>query len=612
VTTLYVDLETYSTVDLRASNVYRYSEDPSFLILMAAWSVDDGPIQVAIGEDAIRRIPHLQEEGIRRVAHNAQFERICLSRLFGYPTGQYWSPADWHDTMAVAAEKGYPQKLEYLARSLGGEEKDEAGTRLINLFCRPNRKGTRNLPGDFPEEWERFVAYCAQDVRTLADVDGMLGDFPTETERQVYLADQRVNDLGIEIDIELAAFAEEAAADNRMVQEIEISSLTGVDNPGSGPQMLVWLRAQRLDIGNMQKETIEKFLLGDLSPTVRRVLEIRQELALVAAKKYTAALGHVSSDGRLRGQFRFFGAHTGRWSGRGVQLHNLPRAQMADPTSEQVAILDLKLGLGADAPTLKALVRPMLTGPFTVVDYSSIEARVIAWLAGEEWALQAFRDRRDIYVETAERMSTPTNPLTRSQGKVAVLALGYNGGVGSLQAMGADGSPEDLQMLVDQWRRTNPAIVNFWATMDNAFRLGGPVGPHITVEKDGLDRLLRLPSGRAIVYHGCEWKWDTNKWGSRQRSASFLDPSRQGARAWTYGGRLAENVTQAVARDVLAEAMVRLHGGGYDIVGHVHDEILVEANATAAVKALMVDAPAWATGLPIDGEGFVCDRYRKG
>ena len=550
--TLHIDIETYSPTDLTTSGVYRYSEDPGFLVLMAAWSFNKGPVQVAIGEREVRKIPGFGDSWVRHIAHNAPFERVCLSRLQGFPTGDYWSPLDWHDTQAVAGELGYPQKLSELARALGGEQKDEAGTRLINLFCKPNRHGKRNLPEDFPDEWAQFVEYCRQDVVTLISVDEKLGDFPTETERRVWEADQRINDLGIDVDLELARAAVLAAEDNRMAQEVEISRLTGISNPGSGPQMLAWLKSSGLAVSNLQAATIETLLQGTLTPVQRTVLELRQELALVAAKKYQAALNATSEDGRLRGSFRFFGAHTGRWSGSGVQLHNLPKAAITKPDpatgkerwdrwGEAASILDLKMGLGADAHTLKALVRPLFTGPFTVVDYSSIEARVIAWLAGEQWALDAFTARRDIYVETAKRMSTPGNELTRAQGKVAVLALGYNGGVGSLRTMGAEGTDEALQMLVDQWRRANPAIVELWRTMGDAFRLGGDVGEHVSVERDGKDRLVRLPSGRAIVYHGVQWEWVDTTYGGRRQQASFIDPKKRGLRVRTYGGRLIEN-----------------------------------------------------------------------
>ena len=604
---LRIDLETFSRTDLRAAGVYRYSEDPSFLVLMAAWSVDGGPTAVAVGEDEIKQIPGMRDPDYIKVAHNAMFDRVCLSRMLGLPTGTYLDPVEWDDTMARAGAHGYPQSLKEVAIALGGEKKDEAGTRLINVFCKPARDGHRVLPEEKPEDWEAFVGYCAQDVNTLVDVDDRLPPL-TETERQIWISDQRINDHGMAIDLEMAHAAVLAAEDNRMVQELEISSLTGVSNPGSQPQMLKWLKQSGLELSNLRAETIEKLLSGDLDPLQRRVLELRQELALVASKKFTAAVDSVSDDDRLRGGFRFFGAHTGRWTGRGVQPHNLPRASLDSEADTLAAILDLKMGMGSEAATLKALVRALFTGPFTVVDYSAIEARVIAWLADEQWALKAFAAGRDIYTETANRMGG----LSRAQGKVAVLALGYNGGVGSLRAMRAEGSDGALQILVNQWRTANPSIVKFWNTMGEAFRLGGPVGAHIRVERDGDTRLVWLPSGRAIRYHSCQWNWVDTQYGPR-RETSFVDPKAYGGtRARTYGGRLSENVTQAIARDIMAESLVRLHAAGYDLAGHVHDEILVEGGTVEEVRKIMNVSPAWAEGMPIDCAGFQCARYRKG
>lgn len=632
--TLHIDLETYCDLDIRKVSAYAYVSHPSFLILMAAWSVNRGPVEIYTDEDQIiNDIPGLWDPRVRKVAHNAAFERLCFSRvawdlLEKEPYSEFLPPEHWHDTMAVAGERGYPQKLEQLAVALGGEKKDTAGTRLINLFSKPNtvKRGLpprRVMPHEKPEEWESFKAYCVQDVVTLIDVDDRLGDFPTETERRVYHVDQQINDHGVAIDVEMAAAAEAAAAVNAAEATAEITQIAGIENPGSVVQMRGWLESVGAGLPNLQAETIEKALAGTkLDPVPRRVLELRQELALVAAKKYTAALLGVSPDGRLRGQFRFFGAHTGRWAGRGVQLHNMPRESLTtvDPATgkkvydfagEAAARLDLALGLGADPVTLKALVRPLLVGPMTVVDYAAIEARVIAWLAGEEWALEAFRAHRDIYVETAERMSTPRKQLTRAQGKVAVLALGYNGGVGSLQAMGADGTEEELKSLVVQWRAANPAITDLWAEMGEAFRAGGAVGDQLRVDVDGADRALVLPSGRAIYYHDVRHKWVDGRYG-RHLEASFADPKAPGLRVRTYGGRLSENATQAVARDILAEALVRLVDNGYQPIGHVHDEILVEGeHPVDAVSAVMCTPPAWADGLPIAGEGFTTARYRK-
>lgn len=622
---LYIDIETYSAVDLRKSNAYRYSADPSFLMLMAAYALDDEPVQLVFGADCLD-IPHLwDEDTVIRVAHNASFERICYSALLHRQHEleplTYLDPAAWHDTQALAGVHGYPQKLGELARALGGEQKDEAGTRLISLFCKPNRQGKRNLPEDYPKEWEDFGRYCVQDVETLRSVDQKLPGWPTQMEQRVYLADQGINDRGIKVDVEMAARAVETAESNAEEQTAEIIQLTGIENPNSGQQMAAWLRDQGVQVPNLQKATVDGLLAGDtLPPLPRRVLEIRQELALVAAKKYTAALDRVNADDRLRGSFHYFGAHTGRWAGRGVQLQNLPSATLGekddpdDVVERKIAagVLDLKMGAGADSNTLKALVRAMFTGPFTVVDYSAIEARVVAWLAGEQWALDAFAQGRDIYVETAQRMSTPGNTLTRKEGKVAVLALGFNGGINSLRVMGADGSDDALKFLVRQWRNANPAIVELWANMQEAFRHGGPVGDLIYVEKDGADRYIRLPSGRAIGYHDLRSRW-VEKWGDRIQQISYADPKNLKGRVDTYGGRLVENITQAVARDVLAEAIVRLDDNGYRVVGHVHDEILVEgAYQVPSIARLMSVSPEWADGLPLNGEGYNCRRYRKG
>lgn len=627
---LYIDIETFSPVPIDAG-VYRYASHPSFRILMAAWAVEDEPVQIAIGEDEIKAIPGLWEPGTK-VAHNAQFERVCFSALRG--SEEFLDPSEWHDTMAIAAESGLPQGLGNLAKRLGVAPKDEAGTRLINLFCVPRKIGSEfraYRPDEKPDDWLDFIFYCMQDVETLREVDRALGGWPTPVEREVWIVDQRINDRGIDVDVELARRAVTAAEENRASQSAEITEMTGVANPGSRDQMMSWLRASGLDMPDLQAATVEAALSGALTDEQRRVLQLRQELALVASKKFQAALDGVSGDGLLRGQFRFYGAHTGRWTGRGVQLQNLPRASLKTDAEADAAIVDLKMGLGADAATLKKLVRPMFLGPMVVVDYAAIEARVVAWLAGEEWALQAFRDGRDIYVETAERMGG----LTRAQGKIAVLALGYNGGIGSLKAMGGastyydprtgrainsgtlaesakDGMPqrlmndEELGGLVRQWRRANRQIVSLWAKLDESFYRGGPAGRLLRVDGTGKDRQLVLPSGRSIHYRQTSFRMDAQG----RRRATFLDV--RGYRVDTYGGRLTENATQAVARDVLAEALVRLEARGYETVAHVHDEILVRGTDLAGVQEVMNEPPAWAEGLPIGGSGFVCDRYRKG
>jgi DNA polymerase len=643
---LHIDIETRSRVDLRKSGVYRYVRCPDFRILMASWSLDGSPIRTALTYDEIWDIPGLWDPGVTKVAHNAAFERVCFSevanRAFGEPhMGFYLPPEQYHDTMAVAAEYGYPQQLEKLAPALGAPPKDSVGTRLINIFCKPNRAGGWNDHTTHPMEWLDFIAYCEQDVDTLAHVDAALGDFPTETERAVYFADQRINDRGIAIDVPLAQEAFRIGQANTAAQKARVTELSGIVNPKSVQQVNAWLEEREWPLANLRAETVEAELLMSevLPPDVREVLEIRQELALAAPAKFASALAsHV--DGRIRGSLRFFGAHTGRWSGRGTQPQNLPRLAFDNPIAESEAILTAMMGGTISSEELKKLVRPLFVGPFTVVDYRAIEAFVIAWLAGEEWVLEAGRDRtRDIYVETADRMGG----LTRAQGKIAVLALGFGGGPGSLRVMaGSDDdivlegelagkhrniapqnsidrnapvnmliklAPDDVlyQLFVNPWRDANPRIVGLWRHLEEALKSGGPAGEHLYVERDGSDRLLRLPSGRAICYRKVGFRRDTEG----RRYLSFRDP--RGMPSKTYGGRLAENATQAVARDLLAEALVRLETRGYPVAAHVHDEILVEGeHDVTAISKIMCELPGWAAGLPVDGEGFVCQRYRKG
>jgi DNA polymerase len=631
---LRIDIETRSRVDLKKSNVYRYVECPDFQILMAAWSLDGSPTRVATSPRGIRGIPGLWDDSVTKVAHNAPFERVCFSRFLGMETGDYLPPEPWHDTAAVAREHGYPASLEAAAKWLGCTPKDSAGSRLIRLFCVPNRDGGFNDATTHPDEWLEFMAYCAQDVDTLAEVDEALGDFPTETERQVYFADQHINDHGFLIDAGMAQQAMQAAEANRLEQETRVRELTGLSNPGSQPQFLKWCKESISPrIPNIQKETVSRLLASDrLTDEQREVLELRQELALVASKKYASALATMCADYRLRGTLNFFGAHTARWSGRGTQVQNLPREAfvMEDPDTgkevwdehaEAAAILDLLMGSGATSLELKKLVRSLFTGPdgLTVVDYAAIEARVIAWWCGEEWALAAFRKGRDIYVETAERMGG----LTRAQGKVAVLALGFAGGVGSLRAMGAEGTDQELQFLVDQWRRANPSIVRSWRLLGDAVAdaQDGPVavGQHVTVTRSGETMRIHLPSGRAITYHGVRWEryrvTDPKTGRPKAKEGWRYDNPKPSppARIGTYGGRLAENVTQAIARDVMAAALVRLLRKGYQPVGHVHDEIIVEGtHPVDEISRIMCVPPKWAQGLPIDGEGFTTKRYRKG
>ena len=621
---VYCDIETRSRVDLKKSNVYRYVECPDFEILLCAYAVEDGPIELLSTPEEIADVmrEYVFDPDTVLWAHNAAFERVCFSAYYGLPVGTYLDPAEWDDTMPLASEQGYPASLDGAAKALGAPEKDSAGSHLIRYFSVPNRKGTFNGPEDSPERWEEFGRYVVQDVDTLREIARRLPAWPPG-ERELFVADQRINDRGIRLDRPLAEAAVDAGEINLIEQELEFIGLTGVDNPNSLPQVLAWFESHGLPLPNLRAETVEATLkeLRSAPENARdevaiRVLELRQDLALVASKKYLSALGSVSSDDRLRGAFRFFGAHTGRWAGRGVQLHNLPRAQLDSEEETEAAIAALHAGDGAGSYTLKALVRALFTGPFVVSDYSAIEARVVAWLAGEQWVLDAFEDGRDIYVETAGRMFDLDEEAARArrhEGKVAVLALGYNGGVGSLRAMGAEGVDSHLQGLVDRWRRTNPAIVEMWKDLDRAFYHGGEVGSgRIRVEVEGRDRYLRLPSGRAITYHGVAAKTEMGPYGPRRR-LFFRDPRRNWARVDTYGGRITENVVQATARDILGNALIELAERGYSVVGHVHDEVLVEGGPEDLDEVVdaMCAKPSWAEGLPIAAEAFTTARYRK-
>lgn len=634
---LNLDIETYSSVDLTRFGAYAYAASPDFKILMCAWGIDDDPITVATNQLDIYSIPGLWDNSVLKVAHNAPFERICFSRMargmLELEPDEYLDPEHWHDTAAISALRGYPRKLEKVAKALGGEEKDGAGTRLINLFCKPQRAFNYErayLPEEKPKEWAEFIEYCRQDVVTHRDVHRRLGGWPNDRERQIFLTDQRINDRGIKLNVELAKAAYEARTRNNEVAGREIMELTGASTPNALAQIKKWLVSKGSSMPDMKADTIEAELKKPgRDPQVRRVLVLRQELGLIAPQKYEVALQSVLADGRVRGQFMYHGAHTGRWSGRGIQLHNLPRHSFKSAIEIKckedekrarkdieiktiMAQLDLLLGYGASTDDLKKLVRSMLVGPFTVVDYSAIEARVLAWLAGEQWVLDAFYRGEDLYVVQAAKMSTPSKKMDRRDGKIAVLALGYQGAIGSLQVMGAEGTETELLTLVRAYRESVPKIVELWDDMGTAFRRGGEIGAgFINVEKDGLDRIVHLPSGRDIIYHGFKMITKADKYGRDKVVPSFIDP-RSGFRSATYGGRLVENVTQAVARDVMADAMVRLDAAGYAPVAHVHDEVVVEGDDLPGVTKIMTEVPDWAPGLPIDGEGFVAPFYIKG
>ena len=617
---LYIDLETYCDLDLKVVGTYRYAEHPSLDVLMAGYSVNGEPAKVVVAEQQIldELTGMLLDPGVEKIAHNANFDRVALSAMLArcgaLEPGEFLDPVQWTDTMAQAAVAGYPKKLDQLAKTLKAAPKDTAGTHLINFFAKP-LKGQRRYAEDDPDRWQQFIDYCRQDVDTLVEVAQKLPELP-DLEKETWILDQVINDRGIDVDMTVAHWGQEQDRINAVRAKAELEDLLGIENAGSVHQVRPALAEMGLKLPNLQAATVEK-ALDDPNTTAEqaRALRLRQELSLTAAKKYTAAINMTNDDGRFRSGFQYHGAITGRWSGRGIQLQNLPRAQLDYPNA---GVADAYLGLGASAETLKAMVRPMLTGPFIVSDFAAIEARVLAWIAGEAWALEAFRDDRDIYVETANRMGG----LTRQQGKVAVLALGYAGGVGSLRSMGGQGSDAELDRFKNDWRKANRNIVRFWYDLEEAFEAGsGVVGSgRVAVTKDGRDRFIQLPSGRSLAYRNVRRIPMKKTWPSGEtvtrRTLTFM--SNTGLTE-TYSGKLAENVTQAIARDLLAEALLRLDRWGYRLVGHVHDEVIVEITedtpagaSVEAVEEVMARPPSWAEDLPLGAEGFRTYRYQKG
>lgn len=654
-TLMFIDFETYSPVNLKDCGAYPYMASPDFrpLIMTYRYGVD-GETKIARGEAEIKwALRGLNErEHVTFVAHNANFERQVLSRIFNYAPGTFIAPERFIDTMAMGRSLGFPGSLADLSRALHVEEKDSAGTALIQLFCVPSKKtGRASTPEEHPEEWAAFCRYAIQDVDTMVEIYQALitryGGFP-KGEREVWNADQRINDRGILVDAELAVRCMDIAAAVKDLHLQRMGAISGLANPNSVAQVLSWANRRLVEAGVMDDQfdppvfkdtgaplkSVDKasvaYLLSRTDPPrdVRTFLEERAASNAASVAKFKAMTNRLGADNRVRGTIQYFGAHTGRWAGRGVQLQNLPSVTAGDDEKTQ-AFVDRVMNEPAEnfsISELKPLIRGALKAPdgqtLTVCDYSAIEARVLAWLAGEEWVLEAFRAGRDIYIETAARMFhvpyAEAKPL-RKKGKVAVLALGYGGGINALKAMGADGTDAELEEIKQTYRAANPRIAKFWADMDRAMRnRSGRVGEYITVhpKANGLVT-IKLPSGRELFYHKLHFR-TVAKFDKEVEALHFLDPKSHRAVIPTYGGRLTENVTQAVARDVLAHALVSLDKENVPVVAHVHDEVIAEGGVTVErMKELMGAgvgnplAPPWSDGLPLAAEGYYCARYRK-
>ena len=645
---LWIDIETYSPVDLAKAGVYKYTEHPDWRILMCSWALNDGEVHRAESHEEILAIPGLFDKKVLKVAHNASFERINLSRLKSRGRGKFLPPEQFFDTAALARAWGLPASLKDFALALGAEEKDEAGTRLINLFSKPNRKGGRVTADERPEDWAAFGAYCDQDVETMRDAAKRLArDFPRD-ERAVYETDQRINDRGVRVDVELARAAERCFKDNRTEALKEIERTAGVDNGNSVAQLRAWLKSRGVDTEDLRKDTVKELLEGDLPDDVRRVLTLRQECAVSAAAKFTAAIRATNDDGRLRGTMQYFGASTGRFAGRLIQFQNLARDGFKaedggyDTQAEEAAVGRLLEGGSVPSPELKKLIRPLLMGPFVVCDYSSIEARVMAWLTGEQWMIDAFRNDEDIYVATAAKLGGPERGFDRQHGKVASLALQYRGGIGAMLAMGGrnilpKNTPEDvlrkrLQEIVNIWRAQSPAVRRFWSQLERIINTGGAVDTGlISIEVKGQDRYVWLPSKRPIVYRGLTRRWkqpldvDGTPLGPARLVPHVLNMGGDRARVPykpLHGGIITENIVQAVARDILVQALRNLEEAGWPVVTHIHDEVvceipenrrgLEETELVAEVSEIMCRPPYWADDdLVIKAAGYTCQRYHK-
>ena len=639
------DLETYSSVDLTKCGVYRYCESEDFEILLAAYSIDGGAVQVvdlACGEKLPEEIlDALEDETVEKWSYNSQFERICLSRLLGYPAGNYLAPASWRCSMVWASTLGLPRSLESVGAVLGLEkQKLTEGKDLIRYFCVPcrptkaNGGRTRNLPEHDPEKWERFKAYNLRDVETEMQIQERLSRFPVpDFIWEEYQLDQEINDRGIGVDMELVRQAIAMDARSRERLTAAMRELTELENPNSVQQMKQWLADHGLETDTLGKKAVAELIKTAPEP-LREVLSLRQQLAKSSVKKYTAMENAVCADSRAHGMFLFYGANrTGRFSGRLIQLQNLYKNTMPDLAQARALVrsgnYEALSMLYEDIPdTLSQLIRtafvPQDGRKLIVADFSAIEARVLAWLAGEKWVLEVFEKGGDIYCETAARMfhcrveKHGENAELRQKGKQATLSCGYGGSVGALKAMGAleaGMTEEELQPLVDSWRAANPNIVRFWWDVDRAVK--ECVKMRIPTETHGLRfdyrsamLFITLPSGRRLAY--VKPRIGENQFGGESVTYMGVSGTKKWERLESYGPKFVENIVQGTARDILCYAMRTLRNCA--IVAHVHDEVIIEADRRMSVEAVceqMGRTPPWAKGLKLRADGYECEFYQK-
>ena len=643
--TLSIDIETYSSVPLQKTGVYRYVEANDFEILLFGYSVDSGPVQVvdlACGEQIPKEILQaLEDDTVTKWTFNATFERICLSRFLGYPTGEYLNPESWRCSMIWAATMGLPLSLEGVGAVLGLEkQKLTEGKELIKYFCQPcsptksNGQRTRNLPFHAPDKWEAFKKYNLRDVETEMGIQQRLAKFPVLPQVWAeYHQSEEINDTGVRLDMELVTEAIEMDTLSRQKLIAPMKHLTTLENPNSVQQMKQWLADHGMETDSLDKKAVNE-LLKKAPPELADVLLLRQQLAKSSVKKYQAMENTVCADGRARGMFQFYGANrTGRFSGRHIQLQNLPQNHLSDLSEARALVRSGNFEavelLYEDVPdTLSQLIRtafiPRDGAQFLVADFSAIEARVIAWYAGESWRQKVFAEGKDIYCASASQMfKVPVekhgiNGHLRQKGKIAELALGYGGSVGALKAMGAlemGLDEEELPALVDAWRQANPKIVEFWWAVDHAV-MEAVKYKHTTSLygltfscKSGM-LFITLPSGRHLAY--VKPKVGTNKFGGQCITYEGVGATKKWERLDSYGPKFVENIVQATARDILCYAMQTLRH--CSIVMHIHDEVVIEAGPSMSLDAVceqMGRTPPWANGLLLRADGYTTNFYKK-
>lgn len=641
---LAIDIETYSDVDLINCGVYKYTDSDNFEILLFAYSVDDEEtkiVDLASGEKLSEEIMEmLLDDSVIKTAFNANFERTCLSRHLGVKL----KPEAWRCTAVQAAMLALPLSLESVGVVLGlDKQKMSEGKELIRYFCTPckptksNGGRTRNLPENAPEKWEMFKTYCIRDVDVEKQIRKKLWKYPiSEKEQQLYCLDQRINDRGIMVDRNLVNHAIACDLLYKETATKKAYELSELENPNSVSQLKGWLTEKGIEVDSLAKDTVEE-LVDKTEGDVQEMLKLRLAMSKTSVKKYEAIDRSVCRESRVHGLLQFFGANrTGRWAGRLVQIHNLPQNHISD--------LELARGLVADGRyddvemlyestpnVLSELIRTAFVAKpgsrFIISDFSAIEARVLAWLAGEQWRIEVFQTHGKIYEASASAMFhvpieeiTKTSPL-RQKGKISELALGYGGSVGAMTAMGAlkmGLSEEELPSLVTTWRNANPHITQFWWAVDEAAvkavrdKKSSRVG-RVAFEYSSGILFVTLPSGRKLSY--VKPKMGVNKFGREGITYEGIGESKKWMRLETYGPKLVENIVQAASRDILAEAMLRLEREGFDIVCHVHDEVVLEVpegvSSVEEINEIMAVNPEWTDGLPLSAAGFESPFYKK-